>query len=140
MYYVVNMFHLVQSKTFFIMLNFNNIVVLIVGRGCTKIWATKYEDMYAYDKIISCSTDVSDELQYVLLHKYKHLKTCMKVSNVQKTMSVWCCLATYDRYNNFWSLLDVDENAQFETYVQYQSKINTYLQELFLQAVWMIFA
>ena len=40
------------------------------------------EDIYEYnDKIISCRTDVYEELQHLLLQKHKHSKTCMKIPN-----------------------------------------------------------
>ena len=77
----------------------------------------KNEEIYAYnDKIVSCSTDISQELHYVLLQKHKHSRTCMKVSNGQKTCQYgapWPPMhATI-----YLEPLDVDENAQREVYV-----------------------
>ena len=101
-----------------------------MDRRCTKIWTTQKEDIYAFNgKIISCSTDVSeDELQYVLLPKHKHSETCMKVSNEQNTCQFG---APWPPMHATIILkpLYVNKNAQCEMYVQLQSNINN-LQEL----------
>ena len=62
----------------------------------------------------------------MFLQKHKHSKTCLKLSNGQKS----CCFGA--PWPPMWATiilepLDIDENAQHEMYVQLQSKINTNL-------------
>ena len=91
------------------------------------------EDVYAYnDKLISCSTDVSqDKLQCMLLQKHIHSKTCMKVSYGKKTCQFdapWPPMCTAI----ILEPLDVDENAQHKMYVWLQSRINIFTRTWYI--------
>ena len=110
-------------KGFFIALHFNNAVVhgLLWMESAPKYRRHENENIYVYnDKIISCSTDISEEeLQYVFLQKHKHSKTCMKVLNGQKTHP-FGALSPPMHATVILEPLDVDVNAQCVVYVSYR--------------------